>query len=140
MRALLLTLCCALVCVLPSPAVSADDELPVDVDIIDLTSVEWIPGDDLPQWVQDLEGRRVRIAGYMHASTKRRSTEFMLVDDSCVCIGSPQPNHFLQVTLVDQETDLRQGLVDVIGTFTSGEVEKDGYVVSLFRLSADVIE
>lgn len=140
MRPLLLTLLAVLLSVLPATA-AVDDELPVDIDIVDLTSIEWGPGEPLPRWIQNLDGRRVRIAGYMHASTQDDASEFMLVDDSCICIGNPQPHHFLDVTLVDQTTSRRQGLVDVVGTFDVGELEdENGYVKSLFRLTADVIE
>ena len=122
-----------------SPA-SVDDELPVDVDIVDLTRIEWEPGKPLPVWVQELNGRRVRIGGYMHVTTEDDVSAFMLVGDSCVCAGTPPPNHFVDVSLVEGETRRRPGMIDVIGIMSVGELEEDGYVKSLFRMRADVLE
>ena len=131
----------------PSAPVSAyapddppPDEIPIDVDLLELTDIEYRPGDPLPAWIQELDGRRVRIAGYMHASTGQGADEFMLVTDSCVCGGQPQPHHFVDVSLDDEEVDYRPGMVEATGTFSAGEVVEDGYVVSLFRLQADLFE
>lgn len=120
----------------------ADDppeELPTTVDLYDLTDIDWQPGKEVPKWIRDLDGERVRIGGNMHPSMGQRAAEFMLVTDACVCGGRPQPHHYVDVTL-DEKVDYKSGLIDVIGTFRVEEVEENGYVVSLFHLEAERIE
>ena len=117
-----------------APAVGAAVEEPVEVDILDLTSIRWEPGDPLPKEIEDLDGKRVVIRGYMHQSITDETSEFPLVSDACQCTGNLMPHHFVQVDLGPRETDPIPGSFEVIGTLSVGEVEEDGFVTSVYRL------
>lgn len=127
---------------IPMAAPQADATLaaeqPVEIDIYDLTDIVWQPGDPLPQDVLDLDGKRVVVRGYMHQSILSRTNEFPLVNDACQCTGNLMPHHFIEVDLGPRETDPIPGSFEVIGTLDIGEVEQDGFVVSVYRLRGKI--
>lgn len=114
-----------------------DDEL-IEVSIEYLTSIEWSPGDDLPKDIADLDGKKVKITGYMAIGTNEGSTVFELVPESCEC-GRSKVNHFVDVTLTEEQTRFIPGRITLEGTFYASELEEDGFVVSLYRLTTDAL-
>ena len=125
-----------------APMVLADDPLPGDeavvVSIEMLTSVEYRRGKELPEDIQDLDGKTIEIEGYMAIGTLEGIEKFELVPEPCEC-GRSKVNHFIDVTLTEGRTTFKPGRFTVRGKFSVGEVEEDGYVVSLYFTSATLL-
>ena len=133
---LLLTLGAASVA---TPAAEAADEDPViELSLLDLMSIDYRPGKKLPKWACSLDGRRVRVEGYMALGTPEGDDKFELVWDSCGC-GQSNVNHFIEVSLTEDTTSFDPDIIWVEGTLSVGEVREDGFVVSLFRLETKSI-
>lgn len=107
----------------------------VEVDIMDLTSIDWKPGAELPAWVTELSGRTVLIQGYMHQSVVDDTNRFPFVSDVCQCVARLMPHHFIDVHIGDDTTGPVPGSLEIMGRFNVGErVDDDGFVTSLYRL------
>lgn len=125
----------ALIC---ASAPAAVDE-PVEVSIMELTSIDWSPGKRLPKWIRALDGERVSVTGYMALNTEEGSHKFRQTWDQCGC-STLKASHFIEVDLGDETTGYNPDQFTVIGTFSASEVEEDGFVVSLYRLKAESME
>jgi len=122
-----------------SPAAAPALEDPViELSLLDLMSIDYRPGKRLPSWVRALDGRRVRVEGYMALGTPEGLDKFELVWDSCGC-GQSNVNHFIEVTLTDETTTFDPDIIYVEGELSVGEIREDGFVVSLFRLKAQTV-
>jgi len=111
----------------------------VELDVRDLTTIEWEVGDLLPESITKLDGKRVVIRGYMHMSVTDTTTRFPLVADSCQCADRLLPHHYIDVELKRGDTGPIPGEFEVLGKLSIGEVEdEDGFVVSLYRLSGEI--
>ena len=121
----------------PAAAPAAEDPV-IELTLLDLMSIDYRPGKRLPAWVRALDGRRVRIDGYMALGTPEGIDKFELVWDSCGC-GQSNVNHFIEVTLTDETTTFDPDIIYVEGEFSVGEIREDGFVVSLFRLKAQTV-
>jgi len=110
-----------------------DDEAQ-EVSISKLTSINYRKGKPLPEDVQNLDGKRVRIEGYMALGTLEGVESFEFVPESCEC-GRSKVQHFIDVTIEEGLTTFRPGRMILEGVFSVGEVEEDGFVVSLYRLT-----
>lgn len=117
----------------PLPDPKPDDGEIVEVSILRLKNMRYRPGRELPQWVQDLDGKKVRIWGYMAIGTLEGLKKFELVPESCEC-GRSKVNHFVDVTLTEGLTRFIPGRITLEGTFEASEIYEDDFVVSLFRL------
>jgi len=111
----------------------ADDDAQ-EVSISKLTSVNYRKGKPLPDEVQGLDGQLVRIEGYMALGTLEGVDSFELVPESCEC-GRSKVQHFIDVTIEEGLTTFRPGRITLEGVLSVGEVEEDGFVVSLYRLT-----
>jgi hypothetical protein len=109
------------------------DEEVVEVSILRLKNARYRRGQPLPGWIQDLDGKRIRLWGYMAIGTLEGLEEFELVPESCEC-GRSKVNHFVQVTLTDGVTRFVPGRITLEGVFDCGEEQEDGFVTSLYRL------
>ncbi len=121
----------------PAAAPAAEDPV-IELTLLDLMSIDYRPGKKLPAWVRALDGRRVRIDGYMALGTPEGIDKFELVWDSCGC-GQSNVNHFIEVTLTDETTTFDPDIIYVEGELSVGEIREDGFVVSLFRLKAQTV-
>ena len=121
----------------PAPVPTFEDPV-IELSLLDLMSIEYRPGKKLPSWVRALDGRTVRIEGYMALGTPEGVDKFELVWDSCGC-GQSNVNHFIEVTLTEDTTSFDPDIIWVEGTLSVGEVREDGFVVSLFRLETKSI-
>ena len=110
----------------------------IELSLLDLMSIEYRPGKKLPSWVRALDGRTVRIEGYMALGTPEGVDKFELVWDSCGC-GQSNVNHFIEVTLTDETTTFDPDIIYVEGELSVGEIREDGFVISLFRLKAQTV-
>lgn len=106
----------------------------VEVSILKLRAARYRPGQPLPKWIADLDGKRVRIWGHMAIGTLEGLETFELVPESCECNRS-KLNHFVDVTLTEGQTRFIPGRITLEGTFYAGEKEEDGFVTSLYRLT-----
>ena len=116
-----------------------DDDEAVTVEIVKLTSVEYRRGKALPDDIQELDGKRIRIEGYMGIGTLEGVESFELVPEACEC-GRSKVQHFIDVTLTEGLTVYRPERITIEGTFSAGEVEEDGFVVSLYRMTITSLE
>ena len=105
-----------------------------EVNITKLTSVNYRKGKALPEEIQSLDGKRVSIEGYMALGTLEGVESFEFVPESCEC-GRSKVQHFIDVTIEEGLTTFRPGRMVLEGVFSVGEVEEDGFVVSLYRLT-----
>lgn len=110
-----------------------DDDEVVEVSILALKNARYRPGRALPRWIQELDGKRVSIWGYMALGTLEGRKEFELVPESCEC-GRSKVNHFVNVTLTEGSTRFIPGRFTLTGVFHASEQETDGFITSLYRL------
>lgn len=115
----------------------ARGEDPVVVDFQTLMSFEYEVGGGIPDEVLELDGQRIRIDGYTDQNTPEGSRVFWLTSDACGCNGTPKLNHFVEVTLQRGKIGYRPDLLTLEGDFSVGEVEEDGFIVSLYRLEVE---
>lgn len=119
-----------------APAPLDDD--PIEVDILELTSIDYEEGKELPKKIRDLDGKKIVISGYMQSQPKKDVNQFLIVGNSCQCAGRPLVQHFVEVTLDDDKTTgYKPGQLTFIGTLEVGEVKEDGFVKSIYRLKGD---
>jgi hypothetical protein len=111
----------------------AEDDIQ-EVNITKLTSVNYRKGKPLPEDIQNLDDKRVRIEGYMALGTLEGVDSFEFVPESCEC-GRSKVQHFIDVTIEEGLTTFRPGRITLEGVFSVGEKEEDGFVVSLYRLT-----
>jgi len=112
----------------------------IDVDLMELVSVDYEPGKKLPKRIRDLDGETVRIEGYMSIDTQEGVDEFLLTFDSCGC-SATKVHHFVAVTLTDDLTRYTPGKIEVEGEFSVGEkMDEYGFVESIYRLETESYE
>ena len=121
-----------------APPSAAEDPV-IEVSLLDLMSIDYTPGKRLPAWVRALSGRRVRMEGFMALGTPEGEERFELVWDSCGC-GQSNVHHFVDVSLTEGTPSFNPDLLWVEGEFSAGEIRRDGFVVSLFRLKTKSID
>jgi len=96
-----------------------------DIDLLKVLNMDPVPmdaADHFPEWLNELNGKRVRIRGYMRPDFYIEDiTEFLFVRDNGECCYGPLPKIYdmIAVQLADGEsTDLIEGTpIDVEGTF-----------------------
>jgi hypothetical protein len=103
-----------------------------------LTSLDYRRGMRLPDEILALDGQEVRISGYMAIGTLEGADVFELVPESCEC-GRSKVQHFIEVTLTEDRVRFMPGRIELTGKFSVGEVEEDGFVVSLYRLEVKAL-
>ena len=138
MKTLLLLLSLGVASVATPAAEAADEDPVIELSLLDLMSIDYRPGKKLPKWACSLDGRRVRVEGYMALGTPEGDDKFELVWDSCGC-GQSNVNHFIEVSLSDETTTFDPDIIYVEGEFSVGEIREDGFVMSLFRLKAQTV-
>ena len=122
----------------PRTSEASAPEPTVEVDILTLTSIDWEPGEPLPESVLELSGKRVVIRGYMHGSIDDETRRFPFVSDSCQCTARLMPHHFIDV-LVEEPTDPIPGQFEVIGRLNvAPRHDEDGFVESVYRIKGEI--
>lgn len=111
-----------------------------DVDLMRLANVKYKQGRALPADITALDGKQIRIEGYMSQDTAEGVTTFLLTYDACSCSGQ-KVQHFVEVTLTEELVKFTPGKVTVTGKLSVGEVEDEfGIVTSIYRLEAEKYE
>ena len=123
----------------PAPAVARFEDDPLEVSLQELTSVDYKRGEKLPDEIAKLDGKKVTIEGYMALGTIEGVEKFELVPEPCEC-GRSKVQHFVDVTMEKGTTSYRPGRIQLVGTLEVGEVEEDGFVVSVYRLRIESID
>ena len=123
-----------------APHAAAEEEEPLELTLEQLIDARYVPGEDLdPDIVDEYDGQRVSITGLMALGTLEGQEDFELVSDACGC-GQSKVNHFVKVLLVDDLTRFMPDEITVTGKFeASEELDEDGWVTSVWRLTADSI-
>ncbi len=122
-------------------AVMADD--PIKVGFATLASFEFKDGMTLPKEVTDLDEKLVTIRGFMQREVPGGGpvNQFMLVNESCGCNGTPKLPEVVFCTLPDGVTvDIKVSVATVTGKLFVGEVKEDGVVVMLYQMDADSVQ
>lgn len=96
-----------------------------DFDLLKVLNMEPVPPEAVqhfPKWLADLDGRRVRVRGFMYPTFLESGLRaFVLARDNQICCFGRNPKIYdlVEVTLADGETsDYIQGRpFDVVGTF-----------------------
>ena len=120
---------------LPHGALPLEEEA-VEVSIEELTGIDYKRGRKLPDNIQDLDGKRIKITGYMAIGTLEGTDTFELVPEACEC-GRSKVQHFIEVQVENGGVTYQPGRVELEGVLSVGEVEEDGFVVSLYRLKIE---
>lgn len=96
----------------------------------------------IPEGVRMYDGQRVELTGYImpiDLDDKGIRSFALVKDQASCCFGqAPRINHWVYVTM--KGTPLREADFDphhVVGTLTVGEYFDQGFLVGIYRLSAD---
>jgi len=123
-------------------ALPAADE-PRRIDFGTLAAFEYKEGMTLPKEVRDLDGKEIRISGFMRGDNGATENleAFMIVNESCGCSGEPKLNEVIYCTMpYGQKVNAIAGSVLITGTFHASEEKEDGYVLSLYRVDVTKVE
>jgi len=118
-----------------------------DIDLLKALNMDPVPlnaADHFPEWLKNLNGRRVRVRGYMRPGYLIEDiTEFLFVRDNGECCYGPLPKIYdmIAVTLADGEsTDLIEGTpFDVEGTMRIEPHTDEVELYGLFFIDDGVI-
>jgi hypothetical protein len=97
----------------------------------------------IPEFIRAFDGKTVKMTGYMMPlSDIKEIKSFVLVPSlfGC-CYGQPPAvNHVIVVKMAgDTKAKFFDDVIQVRGTFHSGEEKQDGYLVSLYHIDADSV-
>jgi hypothetical protein len=123
----------------PTPAAASFADDVIEVSIMRLTQIDWTPGKKLPKWIRELDGKKIRLKGYMATDTEEGTDNFRLTFDQCGC-ANVKASHFVRVSIDGDTTGYDPNEVGVEGTFSVGEETEDGFVTSLYRLTTDSVD
>ncbi len=98
----------------------------------------------IPDFIKKLDGKDIEMIGFMMPLTEVKDiTEFLLVPSlwGC-CYGQPPAvNHIVVVKMPKGQTArVFNDVIRVRGRFNVGETKQDGYLVSLYVLTAERID
>lgn len=110
-----------------------------DIDLLKVLNMEPVPAnaaEHFPNWLQDLNGKPVRIRGFMYPTFEASGlTEFTMARDNGICcfVRKPKIYDVIGVSLAEGvTTDYIEGRpFDVEGTF---HIEPEGDELGLYRL------
>lgn len=118
-----------------------------DIDLLKVLNMEPVPVnavDYFPDWLNDLNGKRIRIRGFMFPPPRRTGIEFFQLarDNEICCFGK-------QAKIYDKfPVEMRKGVTtdyifsrpfDVVGKFVIDPFEDDGKLYELFRIEDAII-
>ncbi|MFT6832991.1 MAG: hypothetical protein ACJAZN_003171 [Planctomycetota bacterium] len=116
--------------------VATPDGDAIEVSILALKNARYRRGRPLPKWIQELDGKRIELWGYMAIGTLEGRKAFELVPESCEC-GRSRVNHFIDITLTKDQTKFIPGRITLTGIFHAGEELTDGFITSLYRMQVE---
>lgn len=116
---------------------------PIEVGFTRLAGFEYQEGMELPAEVTELDGKTVRISGFMQAEDDGTGEveSFLLINDACGCQGTPKLNEIVFCDMPEGEsTKILPGVVTVEGTLYVGEEKEDGVVLGIYFLDVEKVE
>ena len=129
-----------------APAAAADaDPRYQKLEFDTLKSWTYIEGKTpIPPFIKALDKKNVEMVGFMMPLTEVKNiTQFLLVPSlwGC-CYGQPPAvNHIVVVKMPPgQTTKFYDDVIRIRGQFDVGETKQDGYLVSLYVLTAEKID
>jgi hypothetical protein len=118
-------------------------EEPIKTSFSELAGFDYEEGMKLPDEVQALDDKVVICQGFMKRELPGSGpvSQFLLVNDSCGCSGTPMLHEIVFCTLPDGVTmDIKAGVVKVTGKLYVGEEKEDGVVVMLYQMDVDSVK
>ena len=118
-----------------------------DIDLLKVLNMEPVPENAtkmFPDWLSNLNGKRIRIRGYMFPTLSQKGiTYFQLVRDNEICCFGRTPKIYDRISTVlkkGEVTDYIQGRpFDVIGTLRIDPIYLDGEWLQLYLLEDAVV-
>ena len=118
-----------------------------DIDLLKVLNMEPVPENAtkmFPDWLSGLNGKRIRIRGYMFPTLSQKGiTYFQLVRDNEICCFGRTPKIYDRISTVlkkGEVTDYIQGRpFDVIGTLRIDPIYIDGEWLQLYLLEDAVV-
>ncbi len=118
-----------------------------DLDLLKILNMEPVPPDApkyFPEWLKSLNGRRIRIRGFMYPPELETGlTGFLLARDNQICCfgRNPKPYDIIPVRLREGATTnyIANRPFDVVGVFHLDLAELDGKVFQLYRLDDAIV-
>ncbi len=113
-----------------------------DLDLLKILNMEPVPADaaeHFPDWLRSLDGKQVRIRGYMYPTYQATGlTGFLIARDNGICCFVRQPKVYdiMSVRLAEGETtDYIEGRpFDVVGIFHIDPLIEDDELLQLYRI------
>jgi hypothetical protein len=113
-----------------------------DIDLLKVLNMEPVPAnavDHFPQWLKDLNGKRVRLRGFMYPTFEATGlTGFALARDNSICCFGRDPLVYdiLEVGLAEGETTdyIEAKAFDVEGVFQIDPEADDTELFQLYRI------
>ena len=120
-----------------------------DLDLLKVLNVKDVTPDTpqkLPDWLKGLEGKPVRLRGFMHPQSAFQETgigRFTLCRDTGVCCFGPKPTlyYLVFITMKNGQTThyIDNRPFDVVGKFHIELVENSGEIVELYHVDDAVV-
>ncbi len=118
-----------------------------DIDLLKVLNMEPVPPDAVehfPRWLKDLDGKRVRLRGFMYPTFVASGiTQFGLARDNGICCFVKQPKIYdmFSVSLADGETTdyIENKPFDVEGIFRIVPEVEDGELYELYRVEDAIV-
>lgn len=118
-----------------------------DIDLLKVLNMEPVPPDAVdhfPQWLKDLDGKRVRLRGFMYPTFVASGiTDFWMARDNGICCFVKQPKIYdmFSVLLADGETTdyIENKPFDVEGIFRIVPEVEDGELYELYRIEDAIV-
>ena len=119
-----------------------------DLDLLKVLNAEPVPGDVVerfPDWLSGLDGRTVRLRGFMYPTYADPVTRFILARDNQICCfgRNPKPYDLVSVKLAEGNSSpyIQNRPFDVVGTFRIDPVRDGDDWLQLYKITdAEVIE
>jgi hypothetical protein len=97
----------------------------------------------MPGWLKELDGKTVRLRGFMYPAYEQELSAFILTRDTGVCCFGPNPKVYYLVGVKLKEGTRTRYIenrpFDVVGTFHIVPVYTDGQWYQLYKMSDAVV-
>jgi hypothetical protein len=95
--------------------------------------------DHFPKWLRDLDGKTVRLRGFMYPSFEEELSRFILTRDTGACCFGPNPKVYYLVPVKLKEGTTARYVesrpIDVTGTFHISPIPADGTWVQMYKIT-----
>lgn len=117
-----------------------------DLDLLKVLNVDPVPldvVDTFPDWLRDLDGKTVRLRGFMYPSYQEEQKAFVLTRDTGACCFGPDPKVYYLISVKMKEGTTARYVenrpIDVVGTFHIAPHVLDGKLIRIYRVSDAVL-